>query len=140
MKVFRSMPVEEKMRRRLRRRLRKAWAALARLTRPEEVWRDKLSDEIEFRYRYLSTKGLLWPAEFRMRIDPESDVQGGFFAEYLRRVGSAYVSILDVGAGPLTAIGKRYPGKRVAIKATDALAHENDGFWRRRGLSLPYGP
>jgi SAM-dependent methyltransferase len=125
------------MRARLRRGLRKGRAALARPRRAQEVWRDNLSDEIEFWDSYLSTKGLEWPEDFRFKTDPESDEQDGFLIEYVRRVSSAHVSILDVGAGPLSVVGKRNSGKRVVITATDALAHEYDRLLAKEGIVPP---
>lgn len=46
----------------------------------------------------------------------------------------AEVRILDVGAGPLTSVGKRWPGRTVTITPVDALAREYDRLLREAGV------
>jgi SAM-dependent methyltransferase len=45
------------------------------------------------------------------------------------------VEILDVGAGPLTVLGKRWDGRRVQITAVDALADRYDEILRASEIS-----
>lgn len=92
----------------------------------QKVWEDNLEDEVGFWNRYLSTSGLEWPDEFQMRLDPSSVVTDELVAGHLSRLASTEVSILDVGAGPLTIINKTFPGKTLTITATDPLANEYD--------------
>lgn len=51
--------------------------------------------------------------------------------------GQEVVRILDVGAGPLTPLGKVHPRRRIAITATDALAAEYDALLARAGVEPP---
>jgi hypothetical protein len=47
------------------------------------------------------------------------------------------VSILDVGAGPITGIGFHYPGKDLALTAVYPLAGEYDRILSAHGLEPP---
>ena len=53
------------------------------------------------------------------------------------RLPQAKVEILDVGAGPVTVIGKIHPSKRLAITATDVLAREYDALLDGFGVVPP---
>ncbi len=64
-----------------------------------------------------------------MRLDPNSVVTDDLVGRHLRWLASTEVSILDVGAGPLTIINKTFPGKTLTITATDPLADEYAAFW-----------
>ncbi len=50
------------------------------------------------------------------------------------------ISIIDVGAGPLTKLGKTYPGKTLRITATDPLAPEYARIMREAGIDPPVPP
>jgi len=102
-----------------------------------QVWEDNLENEVGFWNRYLSTSGLEWPDEFRMRLDPSSVVTDELVGGHLRRLTSIEVSILDVGAGPLTIINKTFPGKPLAITATDPLADDYDRLLTEARIDPP---
>jgi SAM-dependent methyltransferase len=55
----------------------------------------------------------------------------------LDRSPAEEVTILDVGAGPLTWLGYRYPGKKLTIVPVDPLADEYDRLLRNAGLEPP---
>ncbi len=59
-------------------------------------------------------------------MDPEAPILDAVMASVIERVPGELVSIIDVGAGPLTTVGKAHPGKRLQITATDPLAQEYD--------------
>lgn len=100
-----------------------------------DVWRANLPDEVRFWDDYVRTRGLDWPDEFRMRIDPDSPLTE---AEILKRLPRTDpVRILDVGAGPMTALGKRIDGRGVAITAVDPLAEEYAAILGRYGVTPP---
>ena len=84
-----------------------------------------LDGEIQFWRKWLSTKGMYWPDDFRARFDPDRPI-GGHLAPYVDRIDAASVSILDVGSGPLTKLGKKHPSKRLEITAVDLLADDYD--------------
>src|SRR5262249_26211520 len=84
-------------------------------------WRTNLKEEVSFWDRWFTTQGAAWPEDYRSRQDPELELQ-----ENVRRwidvPAGEVVQILDVGAGPLTMLGKRWDGHVVQITAVDALA------------------
>lgn len=86
-----------------------------------EQWREGLASEIAFWDSWLATEGREWPEEYRDRVDPDMPLQEDLRALLQRFPGPDY-EILDVGAGPLTSIGKRWPGRGVRITAVDPLA------------------
>ncbi len=77
--------------------------------------------EMRFWNSYFATKGLQWRTNYKERLDPNSPLQ--------HRVASLLpdrpdIRILDVGAGPLTYLGKVLAGRRLNITAVDPLAAE----------------
>lgn len=91
------------------------------------VWKMGISSEIRFWQRYLSTGGLTWKDEFQRRLDPDS-LMDDRLVQLLRQVepGAAAYQVLDVGAGPLTSLGKTAPGKAIQVRAVDPLADDYD--------------
>jgi SAM-dependent methyltransferase len=79
--------------------------------------------EVAFWRRWLTTEGLNWPEDYAMRFDPDAPVQD-HLARVIDRIPASSVDILDVGAGPVTVLGKTHPSKRLSITATDVLARE----------------
>lgn len=74
-----------------------------------------------------------WPAEFDFRCDPDGELQ----SHLMTMLGSpkgANVRILDVGAGPLTVLGKKWPGRNVEIIPTDALSEGYDELLQKHGI------
>jgi SAM-dependent methyltransferase len=59
---------------------------------------------------------------FGNRLDPEAEISGLALRRAVGEIDRDEVSILDVGSGPLSSVGKRYPGKKIAVTAVDALA------------------
>jgi SAM-dependent methyltransferase len=88
------------------------------------LWRSGLSSELKFWDRYLGSGGLQWKDDFARRLDPALPLQPRP-ARALKSHGSMVVDILDVGAGPLTYLGKALPGHDLRITAVDPLA---DGY------------
>jgi|ERR1041384_3801665 SAM-dependent methyltransferase len=87
------------------------------------IWTEGIGHELEFWKTWLSTKGGKWPNEYRDRLDPELPLQA-YLLEYIRHLvprGST-LNILDVGAGPLTMLGKVNPDYKIILRAADALA------------------
>jgi SAM-dependent methyltransferase len=102
----------------------------------EEIWQDNLSTEVRFWQRFLTTGGSEWPEEYAFRRDPDAELQ-----EHVKAVidlpAGAVARILDVGAGPLTYLGKRWEGRTVEITAVDALADEYDRLLAEGGIEPP---
>jgi SAM-dependent methyltransferase len=82
-----------------------------------------LRGEVGFWRRWLASEGLSWPEDYRMRLDPQGPVQQ-HLAGLIDRLPGATIEILDVGAGPVTVVGKAHPSKKLSITATDVLAAE----------------
>jgi SAM-dependent methyltransferase len=95
-----------------------------------------LKGEVEFWRKWLSTKGMYWPDDFRARFDRERRLDG-HLVPYVDRIDADVVRILDVGSGPLTKLGKTHPSKRLEITATDLLATEYDRLFTELGLVPP---
>jgi len=109
----------------LRSRLRKALIRMVSVRKV--VWREKgVSHELEFWTRWFKTCGYLWPDDFRRRLDADAPLEERLIVERLPELDANPVSILDVGAGPLTFLGKRSPGRSLLITPVDALADDYD--------------
>jgi SAM-dependent methyltransferase len=84
-----------------------------------------LIEELKFWDNWFASKGGKWPQDYNNRMDPflplQSDLSG-----YADRINSQHVGILDVGAGPLTKLGKTHPSKKISIIPTDLLAQQYD--------------
>ena len=94
-------------------------------------WKFNISSEIRFWDNCIRTNGLIWPEEFRLRLDPQLALQDEI-AKLLPLTSE--VMILDVGAGPLTYIGKIYNSVKLKIIAVDPLAEEYDKILYRYSL------
>lgn len=108
-------------------------------TATAERWAASLDEELGFWWRWLRNKGDTWPEDYKRRIDPRSALQPELHRHISARVG-ARVRILDVGSGPLTAIGKRWRWRRVSITAVDPLADRYAALFARLGLNPPVRP
>jgi SAM-dependent methyltransferase len=85
-------------------------------------WAEGINHEIDFWKRWLETQGLQWPDVYAYRIDPRAELQS-YIADLLKDVHGK-PKILDVGAGPMTSLGKLFKGSEIELVATDALADE----------------
>jgi SAM-dependent methyltransferase len=120
--------------------LRPALRRIALRTRAARklVWREKgVEHELEFWERWFATGGYLWKDDFERRLDPDALLEERLIVERLPEVPADPVAILDVGAGPLTFLGKRYPGRSLRITPVDALADEYDRLLREFELEPP---
>ncbi|MEA2330223.1 MAG: hypothetical protein QOH58_361 [Thermoleophilaceae bacterium] len=102
-----------------------------------ETWRRELPSEVGFWKRYIETGGLDWPDEYAARLDPATPLAEPLLADRLARLPAQTVSILDVGAGPMTTLGKTYPGKALTITAVDPLAGDYDLLLEQFGVVPP---
>jgi SAM-dependent methyltransferase len=112
--------------RRLRSRLHSA-SEQPLVRRPKDLWESGKSSEVEFWRRYLVTKGLEWPDDYASRLDPEHSFHERLL-KFLPPHGpsSEPIAVLDVGAGPLSVLGRQVPGRTIELTAVDALANEYD--------------
>lgn len=86
-------------------------------------WQGNLSEELDFWYRYHTNEHIRRADQYGNRLDPDEPLQE-HIAQLLPRRDE--VDILDVGAGPLTCVGKYLEGVKVNITATDPLADDYD--------------
>jgi hypothetical protein len=96
-----------------------------------ESCRKDIGDELKFWDSYFATKGLPSPHTLGERLDPELPVQERVSALLPNK---PHIRILDVGAGPLTSLGKRYDGTRIEITTMDPLADEYDTILAKHGV------
>ena len=86
-------------------------------------WKAGIKSEIQFWDDWFCMKGFQWADQYRNSFDPDLPLQPRPAALLLPQ---AEIHILDVGAGPLTFLGKVYEGKCINITAVDPLADEYD--------------
>jgi SAM-dependent methyltransferase len=100
-----------------------------------EQWSRGIEFELSFWRSWIETKGLSWPGDYAFRTNPGAELQWEI-AGHLRGFGGGQLKILDVGAGPMTAVGKKFRGTPVDLTAVDALADAYDQLPFPPGLPL----
>lgn len=93
--------------------------------RVRDIWASAKNNEIAYWRNWLNSKGGPWPDDYANRMDPELPLQDRI-ALYLPDAPGG-LSIIDVGAGPLTILGKKWMHP-LEVVATDALANEYDAL------------
>jgi SAM-dependent methyltransferase len=89
----------------------------------DEAWNAAIPGEVGFWDRYLQGHGLQWAPDYEARLDPNSPLQSEI-ADALTFTAGVPARILDVGAGPLTWLGKQAGDGDVEIVAVDVLADD----------------
>jgi len=102
-------------------------------------WQRRKKNEVEFWAGWLtSAPGTeQWADDRAERLNPETTIRDPVVCADLDRHKAEEVSILDVGAGPLTWLGYRYAGKKITIVPVDPLAAEYDRLLLEAGLEPP---
>ncbi len=100
-----------------------------------KAWKGGIDTELNFWERWFATGGLQWKDEYKMRLDPNSKLQD-FLLPYLNK-NLKKIKILDVGAGPVTYINKKYDGGELEIHACDVLADQYDKIIEKHNIHLP---
>jgi SAM-dependent methyltransferase len=124
-------------------RLRHRAATLGgRTPAANEVWASGVDDEIAFWRDWLRTGGAEWPQDYEDRMDPRRPLDPVLAANLPPRTadgsgGTDRVTILDVGAGPLTCVGRVVEGREVDVVAVDALADAYDELLDEVGVVPP---
>jgi len=86
----------------------------------KQTWGNGIQYEVDFWSNWLITKGSIWQEAYNYRIDPDSELEP-YLAVYVNHI-TGTPKILDVGAGPMTCLGKKINGRKIDLVATDALA------------------
>jgi SAM-dependent methyltransferase len=122
----------------LKSKVRTGWQRLLRRIGGSSffVWKSGLWEEVAFWDEWLGTRGLKWPQAFARRMDPQTAIEPQLVALLDHPPGSV-VKILDVGAGPLTAVGQVWEGRTVEVTAVDPLAAEYDKLLAKHKLTPP---
>lgn len=102
----------------------------------ESSWQTGIVDEIAFWDDYVATEGGLWPEDFQVRMDPAQQLQQHIIDVFAQDVARE-INMLDVGAGPLTYVGKVWPEHILKITAIDPLAEEYATIFQKHNLTPP---
>jgi hypothetical protein len=89
-----------------------------------------------WRKRLKTSGGFETQEAYGQRLNPEYPLQR-YVTEYLDVPYGSEVSILDVGAGPLTSLGTRWEGRTVSITAVDVLAKSYERLLAELGITPP---
>lgn len=99
----------------------------------KQVWESGLGNEVDHWANWLSGGAEAFAHlpfnDYSWRRDPKADLRNQpHIADFLTPISPAVspLRLLDVGAGPLTVVGKNLPGRQVQITAVDPLAPEYD--------------
>jgi SAM-dependent methyltransferase len=103
------------------------------------LWRTRTKSEVDFWADWLTgAPGTeQWAEDRALRLDPATEVRDPVVRAELERASGETIALLDVGAGPLTRLGYRFPGKTLEIVAVDPLADEYDRLLRAASLRPP---
>ena len=114
-----------------------AWRRESRVVRQpaEGIWSEGIEHELAFWRDQLHDPD--WDPKQDYRLDPDWRIQEPEVVALLDDIGTANVSLLDVGSGPLTTLGKTHPGKTLSVTATDPLADEYNEILREAGIEPP---
>lgn len=101
---------------------------------PEKRWKWNLFSEVRFWDKFIKKNVLNWDDKYMMRLDPKLPLQN----EITKLLpDKKEIKILDVGAGPLTYLGKVHYKSYLKIDAIDPLAEEYNRILNKYQLSPP---
>ena len=106
---------------------------------PEQVWRGGLPREVEFWEQVLPGR-VVDNEDYRLRAARNAPMRDPLVNTLIARIPEQTVSIIDVGAGPLTALGTSHPEKNLKITAADPLAAEYTRIMQEAGIDPPVPP
>jgi SAM-dependent methyltransferase len=99
--------------------------------------RSALRAEVAYWEDWVATRGGRWADEYDSRLDPAAEVWDPVLRDVLREIPHEEISILDVGAGPASTVGCRFPGKRLSVVAVDPLADSYARVLAQSGVVPP---
>lgn len=97
------------------------------------LWSQGVYKESRFWRQYLAERGGEFAGDFAERMDPTLPLQD-YLDALIPDTPQRPVRILDVGAGPLTYVGKQSPRFAIEIVAVDPLADAYDALLRKNGV------
>jgi SAM-dependent methyltransferase len=98
------------------------------------AWHSGISPEVKFWDTWMEQEGGKWRDEFLSRCDPDRPLQQ-HVTNLIDAPPGARIHLLDVGAGPLTALGKKWEGRDVHVTAVDPLAEQYDELLAKHGIT-----
>ncbi len=93
-------------------------------------WKRNIQEELNFWKAWLDTSGLDYPLDYKFRLDPCAEIQS-IVSDFILTGDEL---ILDVGAGPLTVLGKRWNGVKLKITACDALSNQYNTLLKKASI------
>lgn len=119
-----------------RRPAAKEQAASPQAAAADGGWESGIREEVGFWEYWLANAGAEYAEDFRFRFAKDSLLQA-HIVTVLPPTLDQVVQILDVGAGPLTYLGKQWAGHTVQITAIDPLAEAYDQLLYKYKLTPP---
>jgi SAM-dependent methyltransferase len=104
---------------------------------PTMARRRGLNEEEDFWREWFETKGGQYPDEYEWRLASEAEVQDPALRAVLEQVERDPIAVLDVGAGPCSAVGQRFQGRCLAVTAVDPLAARYDRLLATFAITPP---
>jgi SAM-dependent methyltransferase len=101
-----------------------------------DKWFEGVNFEVGFWQNYLNTKGSHWPDDYRRRLDPNKPITS-MVEDAIRDTGCRDIELLDVGSGPITALGYVSKKFNIRITATDPLADAYSVLLKEVGVTPP---
>jgi SAM-dependent methyltransferase len=100
-------------------------------------WQESLPEELQFWERALTDPDRNWlRSEYQERLNPALELQADLKA-LIHAPPGAVVRILDVGAGPLTRVGKHWAGRTLRLYPVDPLAEDYRALLARLRIQPP---
>ena len=103
---------------------------------PKEAWQASIAGEVQFWENWLATRGEKYPGSYERAFNADLELPSEI-ADLLVAPDGATITLLDVGAGPLTFLGRTHPRWTLEITAVDALGAEYSELLDRAGLVPP---
>jgi len=117
--------------------LRPGVRLLRRLGWLGEEWQTALPREVQFWEKALADPDRHWfRFDYEERLNPTLEFQA-HLQELIEAPAGAVVRVLDVGAGPLTRLGKVWPDRTLELVPVDPLAAEYKQLLQRYKLQPP---
>jgi SAM-dependent methyltransferase len=99
--------------------------------------RHALREEVGYWDDWLAAKGGKWHEEYAYRFDPSAEVADPALRDVLAQLPEDQIAVLDVGAGPASIVGCRFPGKTIVLVPVDPLADRYDRLLEQANVAPP---
>ena len=106
------------------------WTVTGQVLMNKTTWAEALDEESAFWRKWFDTQGMGWK-DYVWRRDTTYPFQEDL-KPYCPKEG--VVRVLDVGAGPLTVLGKVWKGRHLELVAVDPLAEKYDQMLSEAGV------